>query len=153
MYTREQASKIKEQFWTRFGKYMAPVLSAEGGKVNWMNYKTGIPNLYFRMNATKDIASIAIEIMHKDEEMAQKIYQQFLLLKPMLEEHSGEEWEWHDSYENEHGQTLSRIVKQESPLNVFKETDWPSIISFLKPRIIALDGFWSQYKMVFETIA
>ena len=153
MYTREQASKVKQEFWTRFGKYMAPVLSAEGEKVNWVNYKTGIPHLYFRMNATKEEASIAIEIMQKDAALAEKIYQQFVMLKPELEQHTGEVWEWDAAYENEHGQILSRIVKEEKPLNVFKETDWPAIISFLKPRIMSVDAFWTDYKMVFEMIA
>lgn len=153
MYTREQASQIKQAFWTRFGKYMSPVLSAEGEKVNWVNYKTGTRNLYFRMNATKDKASIAIEIMHKDAGFAEKIYQQFLLLQPMLEEHTGEKWEWHVLCENEHGQPLSKIGTEQQEVNIFKETDWPTIISFLKPRMIALDAFWSEYRMVFEMIS
>jgi hypothetical protein len=33
-----------------------------------------------------------------------------------------------------------------------KRDDWPAIISFLKPRIIALDAFWSQAKYGFEDI-
>ena len=153
MYTKEQASKIRQEFWTRFGKYMVPVLSAEGGKVNWVNYKTGIPHLYFRMNATKDTAAIAIEIMHREPDFADAIYRQFELMKPMLEEHTGEEWEWEALSENEHGQEMSRIFKEAPGLNIFRESDWPSIISFLKPRIISLDAFWNEYKMVFEMIS
>lgn len=153
MYTREQASQVKQAFWTRFGKYMSPVLSAEGEKINWINYKTGIRNLYFRMNATKDTAGIAIEIMHRDADVAGKIYQQFLLLQPMLEEHTGEKWEWQALCENEHGQALSRIGTEQTGVNIFKETDWPAIISFLKPRMMALDAFWSEYRMVFEMIS
>ncbi|RYY49055.1 MAG: DUF4268 domain-containing protein [Chitinophagaceae bacterium] len=152
MYTREQASKVRQEFWTRFGKYMAPIQSAEGGKPNWVNYKTGIPNLYFRMNASKESASVAIEIMHRDPEMAAGIYQQFVALKPMLEAYTGEQWNWENDALNEHGQQLSRIFVQLDNVNIFKETDWPSIISFLKPSIIALDGFWSEYKMVFEML-
>ncbi|RYY71244.1 MAG: DUF4268 domain-containing protein [Chitinophagaceae bacterium] len=152
MYTREQASKVKQAFWTTFGRYMAPVLSSEGGKVNWINYKTGIPHLYFRMNATKDMADISIEIMHREPAFAQEIYGQFLQLKPMLEEHTAEQWIWQSVVENEHGQLLSRIYKQEAPVNIFKETDWPRIITFLKPRMISLDAFWNEYKMVFEML-
>lgn len=152
MYTKEQASHIRQQFWTRFGKYMAPVLSSEGEKVNWVNYRTGIPGLYFRMNVTKDEASVSIEIMHKDEESATNIYRQFELLKPMLETYSGKEWEWHALWENEYGQLLSKVEIKAGPVNIFKEADWPEIISFLKPQMIALDAFWNEYKMVFETI-
>jgi len=153
MYTREEASKIKQEFWTRFGRYMLPILSAEGQKVNWVNYKTGIPNLYFRMNASKDDATLSVEIMHRDTAFAEKIYRQFELLRPMLEAHTSEEWEWRALDENEQGQLLSRISVKAMPLNIFKESDWPGIISFLKPRIIALDNFWNEYKMVFEMIS
>lgn len=131
---------------------MAPVLSSEGEKVNWINYKTGIPQLYFRMDATKDNATVSIEIMHKDLELATKIYDQFVLLKPMLEEHIGKEWEWHALCENEYGQLLSKIEMTATTVNIFNEADWPVIISFLKPHIIALDAFWNEYKMVFETL-
>ncbi|TVP42967.1 MAG: DUF4268 domain-containing protein, partial [Mongoliibacter sp.] len=35
-------------------------------------------------------------------------------------------------------------------VNVMEKDDWPAIISFLKPRIIALDAFWSNIKPAFE---
>lgn len=151
MYSREEASAIKEKFWTSFGRYMAPVLSSEGLKQNWINYKTGIPQVYFRMDADKKRASIAIEIRHKDPELAKEQYKKFLLLKEPLETELGEEWEWHEFCENEFGQAMSRIEAIRSPLNIFKETDWPGIISFFKPRIMALDNFWNEHKFVFET--
>ncbi len=152
MYTREQASQIKQVFWTRFGKYMSPVLSAEGEKINWINYKTGIRSVSFKMNATKDEVSIAIEIVHKDREPALKLYDQFVFLQSFLEEALEEKWEWESAAENEHHQQLSRISAVYKPCNIFKETDWPIIISFLKPRIIALDKFWCEHKMIFELI-
>ena len=152
MYTREQAAAIRQDFWTRFGKYMLPVLSAEGEKVNWINYKTGIPNLYFRMNAGKDEAYIGIEIMHKNPEQAEKYYQQFILLKPMLQEALGEEWLWEHLHLNETLQPMSRIYNTLQPANIFRESDWPAIISFLKPRLVALDDFWINHKLIFEMI-
>jgi hypothetical protein len=35
-------------------------------------------------------------------------------------------------------------------VNIFHEADWPAIISFLKPRIMALDEFWEIAKNVIE---
>jgi hypothetical protein len=153
MYTRQEAAAIRQNFWTRFGRYMAPVLSAEGEKVNWVNYKTGITNVYFRMNAGKDEAYIGIEITHKNPEQAEKLYRQFLLLKPVLEEALAEKWIWEELHSNEAFQPLSRIYCILQPVNIFNESDWPAIISFLKPRIIALDDFWCNHKMIFEMIA
>lgn len=152
MYTREEASYIKQQFWTRFGKYMSPVLSAEGEKINWINYKTGVKHLSFKMNATHEFAYIGIEISHKDPVQALALYNQFKLVQAALEETLGEKWQWQAAYENEHYQLLSTISRHHKPCNIFKETDWPEIISFLKPRIIQLDRFWSDYRMVFEMV-
>ena len=150
MYTKAQASLMRQKFWTQFGKYMAPVASAGGQKINWINYKTGVPHLFFRMNADKESAYIGIEMLQNVFAHAPKFYQQFLLLKPMLEEQMEEKWKWEERSINETNQPLSRIYAQLQAVNIFNEADWPAIISFLKPRIIALDHFWYHHKMIFE---
>ncbi|AKD04185.1 DUF4268 domain-containing protein [Pontibacter korlensis] len=150
MYTREQASQIRQHFWTTFGQYLSPQLSAEGWKVNWLNYKTGVKDVYFRMNADNKRGYIAIELSHPDTEMQELVYDQFLEHKTMLHEALGEEWEWMLHMSDESGRVVSRIYKEISPVSVFNKDDWPALISFLKPRIIALDEFWSDAKYSFE---
>jgi len=66
MYSKDEVSQLKQEFWTAFGQYMSPILSAEGIRANWVNYKTGLKHVYFRMNANKRSASIAIELAHPD---------------------------------------------------------------------------------------
>lgn len=150
MYTKAEVSHIREQFWTRFGKYMAPVLSAEGEKINWVNYKTGIRQLNFRMDATQEFASIGIEISHKDPQQALALHELFRQLQTILEETLDERWHWQQEHENLHHQVISSISLRYEPCNILKESDWPAIISFLKPRIIKLDQFWIEHKMLFE---
>jgi hypothetical protein len=152
MYTREQASQVKQVFWTKFGKYMAPVLSANGEKINWINYKTGIRNLKFCMNVTSEEAYIGIEIQHKNPTHASKIYDQFVLLKPKLEEVLDECWHWERICEKGSDHFLSRISIRLQSCDIRNESSWAIIISFLKPRIIALDKFWCEYSMIFEGI-
>ena len=150
MYTREEASKARELFWTKFGKYMSPVLSAGGEKVNWINYKTGIQNLAFKMNATKAEVYIGIEIMHKDQSQAIKMYELFETLKVDFEAILGEQWTWTPIGFNQYQQPLSSISTTKLHVNIFREGDWPEIISFLKPRLMKLDQFWYEHKMIFE---
>jgi hypothetical protein len=150
MYTREEASLIKEKFWTSFGRYMSPILSSEGEKKNWINYKTWVPQVFFKMDVTKKRAGIGIEIRHKDPVFAKEQYKKLLLLKNSLEEHTGESWQWYVEIENEFGQLMSKVEMIKEPLNIFNENEWPEIISFLKPRIIALDAFWNENKFIFE---
>ena len=152
MYTRQEASRIRQEFWTTFGQYMLPVLSAEGEKATWLNYKTGEKNIYFRMNADNKKASIGIELSHKDPEIQQLYFEQFKELKHLLHTALGEEWTWTLHTTDEYGKTISRIYTELDGVNIFKKEDWPRLISFFKPRIIALDDFWSSAKYGFEAL-
>lgn len=146
MYTRQQTTAVRTKFWTSFGQYMKPVPSAGGSTVNWLNYKTGIRDIYFRMDADKKQASIAIEIRHADAELRQLFYEQLLALKNILHGCTGEEWTWQPDHVHEDGMQVSRIIKSQAGTSIFNEDDWPRIISFLKPRLIALDEFWEMVK-------
>ncbi|MBB6611828.1 DUF4268 domain-containing protein [Pontibacter sp. Tf4] len=152
MYTREQASQLRQAFWTTFGQYIAPHLSADGYRTNWSNYKTGFKHVYFRMRAEKKTAYIGIELTHPDPEIQELYCEQFLELKTLLHETLGEEWEWEMHSLDEEGRTISRIYREISPVNVFNKDDWPELISFFKPRILALDEFWSDAKYSFEAL-
>jgi len=142
MYTRGESSQIKQEFWTTFGKYMAPIRSAEGMRINWINYRTGVKDVYFRMETLTTSASIFISMEHKDEGIRELFYEQFLELKLMLEDAVGEAWTWQPA----------RIIKELPNTSVFNREQWPELITFFKPRIIALDSFWENAKYNFESL-
>jgi hypothetical protein len=152
MYSKDEASNIRQSFWTAFGQYIAPQLSADGLKVNWVNYKTGIKHLYFKMDAGNRSASIGIVITHSDAGIQELFYEQFVLLKTLLKNTLDEDWIWalHDTDEN--GNTISRIYKQLDGISIYNRNDWPQLISFFKPRIIALDEFWSTAQYSFDAL-
>ncbi|MDB5286755.1 MAG: hypothetical protein JWR05_1704 [Mucilaginibacter sp.] len=150
MYSKEQASQLRQAFWTAFGQYMGPVLSAEGLRTNWVNYKTGVKHIFFRMQADNKAAGISIEITHPDKELQQLFFEQFATYKNVLHSTLNEDWEWQLHTTDEYGKTISRIYKEISPVSIYQKEDWPKLISFFKPRIIALDEFWSDAKYAFE---
>ena len=146
MYSRQEASQLRKNFWTSFGQYMRPLPNADGERVNWLNYKTGVRHLYFRMDADNKWASIAIEMRHPDSSLQQEYFQKFVALKNILHDTLQEEWEWQMHAVDEDGKPVSRISKTIHGVNIFNNADWPAIISFLKPRMLALDNFWSLVK-------
>lgn len=150
MYTREQASQARKAFWTTFGQYLRPHWGAEGLKVNWINYKTGYKGLYFRMDATKQEAFIGIVMNQRDADLRELFFQQFEELRTALHSLLEEEWTWELEAVDATGQSISRIYTRLPDVSVFNQQDWPRIISFLKPRILALDEFWSLAKHHFE---
>jgi hypothetical protein len=150
MYSKQEASQIRKDFWTRLGQYMRPIAGANGDTINWVNYKTGVRHLYFRMDADKEQAAIAIELRHPDAAEQQRYFEQLQQLKNMLEETVGETWSWELHSTDEDGKLVSRIGTCIKTVSVFKKEDWPVMISFLKPRLLAIDTFWNMVKDGFE---
>ena len=150
MFTREESSRIRHEFWTTFGKYMSPILSTEGMKISWLNYHTRIKDVYFRMDAGKRSATISISLEHTDLDIQQLYFEQFLEMKDMLHSTLQEEWEWQLHVPLAEDKTISRIYKEITGVSVFSKDDWPELISFFKPRIIALDHFWGNARYGFE---
>jgi len=152
MYSRQEASKIKQQFWTVFGQYMQPVLSAEGEKMQWVNYKTGEPHISFKMDADSKSAMVAIVLTHKDKGLRELYFQQFMELRKLLSQALEEDWTWRQHATESNGKEISRIFICLENVSIFSRDDWPAIIAFLKKRIIALDAFWSEARYAFESL-
>jgi hypothetical protein len=152
MYSKHEASQLRETFWTALGQYMTPVLSSDGEMINWLNYRTGEKNIQFKLKADTRSASIGIEISHSDPGIQQLYYEQFLQLKNLLTQILGEEWTWGLHIPEENGKLVSRIYKELHDINLFNKQDWPTLISFFKPRLIALDQFWNEGKYFFESL-
>jgi hypothetical protein len=150
MYSRQEAARLRQEFWTSFGLYLSPVPSAEGEKVNWINYRTGEKHVAFRMQAENRTAAIGIEISHPDSGVQELFFEQFLQFKNLLQSLLGEEWIWQKGYQDPSGKIISRIYTEITGVHVLNKQDWPALISFFKPRIIALDEFWSQVRYGFE---
>src|SRR6476660_192915 len=97
MYTKEQASAVRQKFWVSFGRYIAPIPSASNEKVKWINYRTGIPNIQFKMDVNKEQAWIAVEISGKPEDR-KRFFEQFKTFKNALEDdYLEEKWIWEES--------------------------------------------------------
>lgn len=150
MYTKEEASQIRQSFWKAFGQYMALHTSSEGLKINWINYKTGIRHLSFSMQADNKSGLICIEMSHPDAGIRELMFEQFRALRHILTEALGEAWDWQGDTQDEYGKPVSRISAYLEQVSIFRQDDWPALISFFKPRMIALDAFWSTAQYGFD---
>jgi len=150
MYSKEEAFQIRKKFWTSFGRYMKLQSSASGEEVNWINYKTGIKELYFKTDVDNKSARIAIEISLKDREMQELMFEQFEEYLPLFESTVGEDWIWFRSFYDENGKEISKIELRLEKVSIFREENWSEIIGFLKENLLKLDEFWDIVKDSFE---
>jgi hypothetical protein len=152
MYSKQEASILKQQFWTSFGLYMSPVLSSDGEKINWVNYKTGEKYLRFKMHADNKSAFVGIIITHKDAVIRELYFEQFIEMKKIMENILPDSWQWLLHSEDENAQPISIVYDEMEGVSIFNKEDWPKLISFFKPRIVALDEFWNMVKYSFESL-
>lgn len=71
----------------------------------------------------------------------------------MLHNALGEEWEWLPDSINTQSVPIAKVFAERAGLSIYNQQQWPEMISFLKPRIIALDEFWINVKPVFEDLS
>ncbi|MOA48228.1 hypothetical protein D3C78_1709450 [compost metagenome] len=102
------------------------------------------------MEADKRLSLIAIEWSHRDLSMRKLMMEQFEEYKTILTAILGEEWTWDLEVEDEQGKSVSMIYMTMEGKSIFKQEDWPDLISFFKPRLIALDEFWCDAQYGFE---
>lgn len=152
MYGKEESAAIRKEFWTVFGQYMSHQRSAEGLKVNWINYRTGIKDIYFRSDITRKEAYIGIELHHNDDGIRELFFEQFLELKTYLHSVLDEEWHWEKQIYNDAEKVISSISTSTIGYSIYNKEHWPELIRFLKPRIIKLDEFWADAKYSFNAL-
>src|ERR1700743_2612819 len=110
MYTKQEISKQKQAFWTAFGRYMKPILSADGEEVSWLNYKTGNRQVSFKMDVESQEAQLSVVVYHADPDTRQLYYDRFVQLKDIFYEELGEnDWTWTPVVTDEHGKPVSII--------------------------------------------
>jgi hypothetical protein len=150
MYSKSEAASIKKEFWTSFGAYMKPILNADAQSINWVNYKTGIKNIFFRTDVDNKKAAISIEINHLSTEERIEVFEKLHSMKYTFDEYVFGEWIWLAETFDEDGSEMSKIYTDITNVNIFNKNDWPRIISFFKQNLISLDLFWCMVKPHFE---
>lgn len=132
------------------GQYLAPIPSAEGEKINWINYKTGEKDIRFLMTADGTTAKISIVFSHGEIALQKKYFDKQLQLKNVFHQVVTAQWHWIELGTDRDGRIISEIAALLHNVKVLDKNDWPPMITFFKTHLIELDKFWCEYKFAFE---
>lgn len=152
MYGKEEAKQLKKEFWTSFGIYMKKYNHVYGRKINWVNYKTKIKDVYFRLNADKTKATFAIEIQHKDEGIRNLFFDQFEELKGVLNDSFENPLTWERETLNDFKIPVSKIGCVYAGINVFDKNTWRDAFHFMEKNIINAHEFWNDFNEIFKQL-
>ena len=151
MYTREEKKNNTAQFWNSFGLYMKKY-NQRYGRVRWVNYRSNVKDIYFRLSITDKGAKFAIELQHKDDGIRELFYEQFKALKTVLHQAVGDDLEWKERLFNQHEQAISSIYLELKDVSIYNRDDWQKIFQFFEKKMTGLHDFWEEFGEVFKEL-
>lgn len=153
MLSKEELKEKNSYFWNEFRKTMNKETSSTGRQINWINYPTGVKDIYIRMEVDSKGAALCFDIQPKNDGIRQILWEQMTELKAIMEAEMGIKADWNEESHFWNDRLISRIKWENKSLNYFNEEDIPLIIDFLKDKLKRFDKFYQEYKDIIVNLA
>ena len=137
MFSKEEATLIKKEFWTSFGKSFPR---------KWLLYDTKIKDFAFKFYCDNKKAEVAVDIEMKDEIFRNAYYEKLWSLESILEEELGTEVFKDEIYTLENGKVISRFWVQKTEVSIFNKNTWQEIFEFFVEKMSALEKVYWEYE-------
>ena len=137
MFSKEEAQRIKREFWVTF---------AEDNSRKWMLYNTKIKDVAFKFYIDNKKAQVLLEIEPKDEKKRIIYYEKVESLKSiLLEEYLPDAIFERDLY-LENGKAVSRIWVEILNVSSNNKNTWPKVFEFFNEKMDAFERFFYEYE-------
>lgn len=153
MLSKEERKERNAAFWEGFRKEMRNIKSSNGKGINWINYPTGVNDVYVRLHTDSKITRLSFDIQPKDDGIRSILWEQMTELKIVMEESTGPADNWNEFDHVFAGRTVSRITWETSDYNFYQPEDWDDIKAFLRERLVAFDSFYQEFKEILILLA
>ena len=137
MYTKEEAQRLKREFWISFAnKYPR----------KWILYDTKIKDFSFKFFVDNKKAQVLIDIEMRDAEKRKSYFEKLESLKTILEEEYIEDLVFESKYTLESEKTISRIWVEKLEVSVSNRQYWDEIFDFFNEKMDKLELFYLEYE-------
>lgn len=144
MYSREQNQEARKLFWIAFGRFISQYVSVRGPKIKWINYKTGVKDIYFRLDLDNSSARVSIEMQHSDPGIRALFFEQWEQVRDFFEESTTDQWIWQPHFVNENGMEIARIYVELQHVSIYQQETWGEVFDFFREYLIPLDDVWND---------
>ncbi|WP_423818834.1 DUF4268 domain-containing protein [Salinimicrobium sp. TIG7-5_MAKvit] len=141
MYSRAESKKIRQEFWTSFGK---------NHPRKWLLYNTRIKDLSLKFTFTRDTAEVSIDLDANDEIMRLYYFEKLESLKGILKDEFLPEAVFDKSYQLDDGKIISRIYVTLPGVDIHNKKDWPKVQLWLYKNMDSLERFFLEYRDFIE---
>jgi len=137
MYSKEEALRIKKDFWISF---------AEAYSRKWMLYNTKIKDVTFKFFIDNKKAQVLLDIEPKDEEKRKIYFEKIESLKTILLEEYLPEAILERNYYLESGKVISRIWVEKTGVSLNNKSNWQSIFDFFNETMSQFEYFFYEHQ-------
>lgn len=137
MYTKEEAQRLKREFWISF---------ADKYPRKWVLYDTKIKDFSFKFFVDNKKAQVLIDIEMRDAEKRKSYFEKLESLKTILEEEYIEDLVFESKYTLESEKTISRIWVEKLEVSVSNRQYWDEIFDFFNEKMDKLERFYLEYE-------
>jgi hypothetical protein len=145
MYSKEEAKKLRLEFWQKLSNRTRRLPGQKGRKRLWIFDNTGIKGLDLRFDVGREKIIVALEINRKKEEDRLKLFEKLEAAKGLFEELFGDPLIWDFAYVKDNGREVCRVYV-EQPGDIYVKESWPRIFSFLIDRMMRLEKAFLEVK-------
>ncbi len=140
MFSREESAKMRQEFWTSFGKSFPR---------KWILYQTKIKGLSFKFNFDTKKAMVLMEIEGTLEHRI-KYFEKIQSLQDILERDFLSNVVYAESYELDNGKEVSCIFVEKKGVCIHNRETWREAMLFLNENMSKIEDFWIEYEDFFR---
>lgn len=141
MFSKEESRKLREEFWTAFGKSYPR---------KWLLYKTDIKEISLKFHFDLKKAIVSIDV---DSELEQRIdhWEKLTSLKSILLDDYLPEAIFEDTYLLENGKEISRVYVEKQDVSVHNKNHWQDTMIFFYQKMALLEDFFMEYEDILKS--
>ncbi|AUS06447.1 DUF4268 domain-containing protein [Pseudotamlana carrageenivorans] len=141
MFSKEESRRLKQEFWTSFGKSFPR---------KWILYNTKLKGFSFKFHFDNKTALVALDV-EDDLEHRIKYWEKLLALQSILKDEFLPEAIYEEEYILENYKEISRIyVPLEQKVSIHNKDSWRDVMTFFNEKMNLFEAFFEEYKDIIE---
>ena len=136
MFSREESKKIRQEFWTSFGKEFPH---------KWLLYNTKMKEIQLKFTFDRKVAQVSLDIADEDEMIRAYYFEKIQSLQKVLKTDYLPEAVLEENYELPEGKLISRVYVQIENVSIHNKKDWPEVKKFLSTKMLLLEEFFMDF--------
>ncbi|MDX1544591.1 MAG: DUF4268 domain-containing protein [Christiangramia sp.] len=136
MFSKEESKRLRQEFWTSFGKEYPR---------KWILYNTKVKELQLKFTFNRKLAQVSLDIIDEDELIRAYYFEKLQSLQKILKTEYLPEIIYEENYVLPEGKIISRIYVQLANVSIHNKKNWPQVKEFLSSRMTLLEEFFKDF--------